>query len=73
MCSIIVLVECSEDKRVDRLVLNRGIPIEKAYAIVQSQKELNLGRSDFKIINEGNFESTCRQVENFLRQLTSVE
>ena len=73
MCSIIVLVECSEDKRVDRLVLNRGIPIEKAYAIVQSQKELNLGRSDFKIINEGNFESTCRQVEEFLSQLTSVE
>jgi len=73
MCSIIVLVECSEDKRVDRLVLNRSIPIEKAHAIVQSQKELNLGRSDFKIINEGNFESTCRQVEDFLSQLTSVE
>ncbi|CEP77837.1 MAG: dephospho-CoA kinase [Defluviitoga tunisiensis] len=69
LCDKIIYVDASKDKRIERLHKERGLPLNKARNIINSQYEEEFGPYDFKICNDSDLDKLNQEITKVLKEI----
>lgn len=65
LCDYVIVPECGEEKRVERIMLRDDLPRERAVERVQAQQNISYFKAyaDFVVNTDGNIEDTMMQID----------
>lgn len=65
LCDYVIVPECGEEKRVERIMLRDALTRERAVERVQAQKDISYFKAyaDFVVNTDGNIEDTMMQID----------
>ena len=68
LCDKIIYVDASKEKRIERLHKERGLTLDRARNIINSQEE-EFGPFDFKICNDSDLEKLNQEIKRVLKDI----